>query len=80
MMFPLLLLLVQEPRRAFSVEELAAASPFSGVAVVERVGVRSDPTTGAVYTDATSPSGCRASWSLRDSYRLTPFRFSRTGK
>ena len=51
-MFALVLLIAQEPHRALSVEELAAASPYSGVAVVERVDVRSDPSTGAIYTDA----------------------------
>ena len=50
-MISLLLLLAQASYRPLSVEELAAASPFSGVAVVERAGVRVDPTTGAVYTD-----------------------------
>ncbi|HEX7897615.1 MAG TPA: hypothetical protein VF950_07625 [Planctomycetota bacterium] len=51
-MIAFVLLLLQEPHRALSVEELAAVSPYSGVAVVERVGVRADPATGAVYTDA----------------------------
>jgi hypothetical protein len=51
-MIALVLVLTQAAYRPLSVEELAAASPFSGVAVVERAGTRLDPTTGAVYTDA----------------------------
>lgn len=52
MLFGLLIALAQEPHRPLSIEEMAAASPFSGVAVVERIDVRHDPSTGAAYTDA----------------------------
>lgn len=48
----LLALLVQEPHRPLSLEELARAGPFRGTARVEAVDVRRDPDTGAVYTDA----------------------------
>lgn len=44
----------QTPRyRPLPVEEIAATAVVAGVAVVERVSVRKDPSVNAVYTDAT---------------------------
>jgi hypothetical protein len=51
MLAALLLALGQEPHRPLSVEQLAAASSFAGVAVVDRIDIRRDADTGANYTD-----------------------------